>query len=95
MDDYALQLKEQNNDLQIKLRTLEDQYKPMKERIQTFKMNFGVKEKSDGEITIDYDKFTKALGMEGALELRKVIDETYNVTGDAGKKPHIKLASGA
>lgn len=77
---------------EARLKTLEDAIGPMKERIQNFKMNFGVKEGSDGSITIDFEKFAKNLGLENAMELRKVIDEVYRVTGEAGQKPHIKLA---
>ena len=63
------------------------------ERVKQFKTNFGVKEASNGEISINFDKLVPALGLEEAMELRKVIDETYSVSGNAGEKPHIKLAN--
>lgn len=63
------------------------------QRVKEFKGNFGVKERSDGEIVIDYDKFVKALGINGALELRGIIDEQYNISGEPGKKPHMRLVS--
>ena len=62
-------------------------------RVKEFKTNFGIREKQGGVIEIDYDKFAQALGVEGCLELRKVIDETHNISGAAGKKPRLKVAS--
>lgn len=50
------------------------------ERIKEFKTNFGIREKQDGVIEIDFDKFVKNIGLESALELIKVIDETYQIT---------------
>ena len=61
-------------------------------RIKEFKANFGVRERSNGEIQIDWDKFVDNIGVEGALELRKIIDDKYNISGEAGDKPRIKLA---
>ena len=61
------------------------------ERVKDFKKNFGIREKQDGSIEIDFDKFAQNLGVESCLELRKVIDEIYEVSGSAGKKPRLKL----
>ena len=61
------------------------------DRIKDFKANFGVREKSSGELVVDYDRFAEAIGMEGALELRAIIDEKYNISGAAGEKPRIKV----
>ena len=71
--------------------TLRNQYEPAIERVQNFKANFGVKERSNGEIVIDYDKFAENLGMDGALELRRVIDEKYRITGAPGEKPRMRV----
>lgn len=76
---------------EARLATLEDQYKPMKQRIQEFKNAFGVREDGEGKIHIDFEKFATALGIEQALELRKIIDETYNISGEAGEKPRVRL----
>lgn len=73
------------------LATLKDAYGPAIERVKEFKANFGVKERSDGSLVVDYDRFADAIGIEGALELRAVIDEKYNVSGEAGEKPKIKV----
>jgi len=62
------------------------------DRVKEFKTNFGIREKQGGDIDIDFEKFASNLGIEGALELRKVIDEQYNVSGVAGEKPRLKLA---
>ena len=79
---------------EAKLATLKQAYEPALERVKQFKANFGVKERDNGELVINYEKFVERLGMEGALELRKIIDEKYNITGEPGKKPHVRLASG-
>ncbi len=79
---------------EAKLITLKENYAPAIERVKEFKANFGVRERGNGEIVIDYEKFVERLGLEGALELRKVIDELYNVTGGPGEKPHLRLARG-
>lgn len=64
---------------EAKLATLKQAIEPALERIKAFKANFGVKESSNGEISIDFEKFVKNLGQENALELKKVIDETYGL----------------
>jgi len=50
------------------------------ERVKIFKANFGIKERDNGEIVIDYDKFVQALGEENAFELREIITSTYSKT---------------
>ena len=47
------------------------------ERVKTFKANFGVKERANGEIDIDFAKLVQNLGRENAMELRRIIDERY------------------
>ena len=76
---------------EARIKTLEDAYKPALERVKEFKANFGVKEKSNGEIQVDFDKFVDHIGAESALELRKVIDEKYNISGHPGQKPRLKV----
>ena len=53
------------------------------DRVKEFKTNFGIREKQDGVIEIDFDKFVKNIGLESSLELIKVIDETYQITANA------------
>jgi len=78
---------------EAKIKTMEDAYKPALERIKEFKANFGIREKQGGEIEIDFEKFAQNIGIEGAMELRQIIDETYNISGDPGAKPKIKLSA--
>lgn len=80
---------------EAQLATLKSQYAPAIERIQNFKTNFGVKERSNGEIDVDFDKFTDRIGLEGALELRAIIDEKYNISGKPGEKPRLKVVADA
>ena len=63
------------------------------ERVKDFKKNFGIREKQDGSIEIDFDKFAKNLGVDSCLELRKVIDDIYQLSGKAGEKPRMKIVS--
>lgn len=65
---------------EAKFNTLKQAYEPAIERVQNFKKNFGIKEGSDGEIDIDFDKFVENLGLEAYMTLRKVGDEKYNVS---------------
>ncbi len=62
-------------------------------KIKEFKQNFGVREKSDGSIDIDFEHFTKAIGVESALILRAIIDETYQISGAPGDKPRIRATA--
>lgn len=66
------------------------------ERVKIFKGNFGVREKRDGSIDVDFEKFAEGLGLEGCLQLRQVIDDMYRISGSSAKgdKPHIKLVAG-
>jgi hypothetical protein len=48
-------------------------------RIKEFKANFGIREKQGGIIEIDFDKFVTNIGAASALELKKVIEDTYKV----------------
>lgn len=79
---------------EAKLATMKDAYGPAIERIQVFKMNFGVRERENGDIDVDFDKFVQRLGVTDALELRRIIDATYNITGEPGTKPHLKVVHG-
>lgn len=62
---------------EAKLKTLRESYEPAIERVKNFKANFGVREKSNGEIVIDFPKFVERLGPEAAAQLKSVIDEQY------------------
>lgn len=78
---------------EAKLNTQKEAYASAIDRVKEFKTNFGIREKQGGVIDIDFEKFSQALGVESALELRKVIDETYQISGKAGKKPRLRLAT--
>lgn len=80
---------------EMKVATMRQAHEKAADQIKTFKATMGVREASDGSLVINYDKFAKALGMDGALELRRIIDETYGITGAAGQKPRIKVTAAA
>jgi hypothetical protein len=63
---------------EAQLKTLRESQGLAIQRIKDFKQNFGIKERGNGEIEIDFPKFVERLGEESAAELRKVIDEKYS-----------------
>jgi hypothetical protein len=62
---------------EAKLSTMKQTMDAAIERVKLFKANFGIRENSSGEISIDFDAFSKRLGKEQALALKSVIEETY------------------
>jgi hypothetical protein len=72
---------------EAQLKTLREVQGAAIERIKQFKANFGVREKDNGEIVIDFQKLVERLGPEQAAELKLVIDEQY------GKKKRGKAAA--
>lgn len=75
---------------EAQIATMRDQVEPLREKCRHIKETFGARERSDGSFDIDYQAFVDNLGMEAALEVRKIIDETYNVSGAPGEKPKVK-----
>lgn len=73
---------------EVKLATLKQAYEPALQRVRDFKANFGIKERDNGEIDIDFEKLVENLGEEGAFALRDVINEQY------GKTLHLKKRHG-
>ena len=76
---------------EAQLKTLREAQGSAIERIKDFKANFGIKERSNGEIVIDFPKFVERLGEEAAAELRKVIDEKYP-SSVAPKRKYVRKA---
>lgn len=76
---------------EARLITLKEAYEPALERIKEFKKNFGVREASDGRLLVDYDRFADAIGPDGALELRAIIDQKFSIAGAPGTKPRIRV----
>ena len=62
---------------EAKLHTLKQSLEPALERVRNFKANFGIREKDNGEIDINYDKFIENLGQENALILKSIIQKKY------------------
>jgi len=62
---------------EARLATLKQANDAVLEKWRVFKANFGIKEKSSGDIEIDFDKFVQNLGVENALELKQIIDQEY------------------
>ena len=62
---------------EAQLKTLREAQGAAIERIKDFKANFGIKERGNGEIVIDFPKFVERLGPESSSELRKIIVEKY------------------
>ena len=70
-------LEDKVSSLQAQLAACKSQIEPVLERYQSFKANFGIKEKSNGTMTIDFSKMVSRLGPEQSAVLRAVIDEKY------------------
>ena len=66
---------------EAKLNTMKESLDKAVERVRSFKANFGVREKDNGEIVIDFKKMVERLGKDGAMDLRSVIEEVYSSHG--------------
>lgn len=88
-------LLERAQSAEAKQATYAGQVARLKEKVRTVMAVFGAREKSDGSFDIDYAAFVQKLGAEGALEVRRVIDETYGISGAPGEKPRIKIKAPA
>ena len=62
---------------EAKLKTLREAQGAAIDRVRDFKANFGIRERDNGDIIIDFQKFVERLGDDSAGELRKIIDEKY------------------
>ncbi len=78
---------------EAKLGTLKANIDALKDRVQQFKANFGVREKSDGSIDIDFEKMIDRLGSEASLELKSIIEDKYSVRPRRHLKPQIHMNS--
>lgn len=76
---------------EAQLKTLREAQGAAIERIKEFKANFGIRERGNGEIVIDFPKFVERLGAENAAELRKVMNEKYPVAV-APKRKYVRKA---
>lgn len=76
---------------EAKLTTYSGQVDKLKEKVRVVLKTFGAREKSDGSFDINYEEFVKQLGPEGALMVRRVIDETYGISGAPGEKPRMRV----
>ena len=77
MNDESVWL-ERAQSAEARLATLKQALESAVERIKVFKSNFGLKERDNGEIVIDFDKFADRLGRENALLLKAIIEKKYD-----------------
>lgn len=89
MDEAAWRERAQSAEARIE--TTKQSYEAAISRVQEFKANFGVRDKSDGSIEIDWEKFVDRLGLENALVLRGEIDQRWGVSGNPGEKPKVRV----
>ena len=76
---------------EAQLKTLREAQGAAIDRIRDFKANFGLRERGNGEIVIDFQKFVERLGDDNAMELRKVLDEKYPVAA-VPKRKYVRKA---
>lgn len=62
---------------EAKLKTLREAQGAAIDRVRDFKANFGIRERDNGDIIIDFQKFTERLGEDSAKALRNIINEKY------------------
>ncbi len=72
---------------EAKLATLKESLEPALERVKKFKANFGIREKSDGSIDIDFEKMVDRLGPVASMELKSVIEDKFTIR----RRRHLKL----
>ena len=77
MNDESVWI-ERAQSAEARLATLKQALESAVERIKVFKSNFGLKERDNGEIVIDFDKFADRLGRENALLLKAIIEKKYD-----------------
>ena len=77
----------------MKFETLQEQQDRVRDDAKLILETFGARKRGDGKFDIDFELLAKNIGVEKALELRKVIDETWNISGAAGEKPKIRLTA--
>lgn len=75
---------------EAKLQTVQEAAERMKERVRSVKDTLGARERSDGSFDIDFDKLVANLGVDNVLEIRRIIDEQYGISGNPGEKPRMK-----
>ncbi len=63
----------------------------VKKKYRLLTDTFGIKESTRGDFKLDYDMLVENLGLEQWLELRAIGDAKYNVSGDAGQKPRVRM----
>jgi len=80
--------------LETRNKTLGDQVDRLTQKCADIREALCAKERSDGSFDIDFDALVEKLGIESALVLRRIIDERYGISGEAGQKPRIRLAAG-
>ena len=76
---------------EAKLATLKQNFEPALERVKQFKANFGIREKSDGSIDIDFEKMVDRLGPAACLELKSIIDAKYTIRQRRHLKPSVQM----
>ena len=75
------------------LNTLRDQMDRIREESRGVLELFCARKKGDGSYDIDFAGFVERIGLEQAIELRRVIDDAHNVSGAPGEKPRVRLAA--
>lgn len=77
--------------LSVKLQTLQAQTDRLTQKCADMREMVCAKERSDGSLTINFDALAEKLGPVACLELRAAIDERWGISGEAGKKPRIRV----
>ena len=78
---------------EARFQTLKDSTDRMRDESRAVLDTFAARKKPDGSYQIDFERFVEQIGLEGAMELRQIIDQHYQVSGSPGEKPRIKMSA--
>lgn len=81
--------------LSIKLQTLQAQTDRITQKCADLREMVCAREHSNGTLTLNFDALAERLGPVACLELRAAIDARWNISGEAGQKPRMRVAGEA
>lgn len=76
---------------EAQITTAKEATENVRAKMRSFSETFGIKGTMSGDLRINFDKLVEVIGVEQALELRKIIDEKYHIRGAPGEKPKITV----
>jgi len=91
MDELTEHWRERANAAEALVQTVNEGNARLQEQLRGFMEEFGLKNVQNGKMRVNYDRLAEGIGIEGALELRAIIDNKYSITGKPGEKPKVRM----